>query len=105
MRVRFTKDHTAWLADQYRVHAFSKGDEYAGLFAQQLVDMQCPVEVVDEDPDVPPADDAVPDGTAKDVLDWVGDDKERAAMALDLEQAKGDNARSTLVASLTKLAG
>jgi hypothetical protein len=47
----------------------------------------------------------VPDGTAKDVLDWVGDDRQRAGQALEVEQGKGDDARSTLVARLTKLAG
>lgn len=46
----------------------------------------------------------VPDGTAKDVLDWVGDDSARAQAALSAENAKGDDARSTLVAKLTKLA-
>lgn len=46
----------------------------------------------------------VPDGTAKDVIDWVGDDRARARSALAAEQAKGDDARTTLVAKLTKLA-
>jgi hypothetical protein len=45
-----------------------------------------------------------PDGTAKDVLDWVGDNPDRALAALAAENAKGDDARSTLVARLTKLA-
>lgn len=48
---------------------------------------------------------SVPDGSAKDVIDWVGDDRDRARAALDAEQAKGDDARTTLVAKLTKLAG
>lgn len=47
----------------------------------------------------------VPDGTATDVIRWVGDDPARARQALDAEQAKGDDARSTLVAKLGKLAG
>lgn len=46
---------------------------------------------------------SVPEGSAKQVMEWVGTDPERAAMALDVEQAKGDNARSTLVAGLQKL--
>lgn len=48
---------------------------------------------------------SVPDGSARDVIDWVGDDRDRARAALDVEQAKGDDARTTLVAKLTKLAG
>lgn len=46
----------------------------------------------------------VPDGSAKDVIDWVGDDRDRARAALEAEQGKGDDARTTLVAKLTKLA-
>jgi hypothetical protein len=38
----------------------------------------------------------VPTGTIAEVKDWVGDDKERAQAALDVENAK-DNPRSTLV--------
>lgn len=59
-----------------------------------------------EEPDGPGVDtndDGVPEGSARQVMEWVGSDPERAAMALDIEQAKGDNARSTLVASLQKL--
>jgi hypothetical protein len=33
-------------------------------------------------------DGTVPDGTAEEVLDWVGEDKTRAQQALDAEQAK-----------------
>lgn len=47
----------------------------------------------------------VPDGSAKDVIDWVGEDRDRARAALDAEQARGDDARTTLVAKLAKLAG
>jgi hypothetical protein len=43
------------------------------------------------------------DGTAADVLAWVGEDPERAAEALEAEQAK-DKPRSTLVKQLEKLA-
>jgi hypothetical protein len=51
-----------------------------------------------------PADpDAVPAGTIDEVLAWVGNDKDRAARALEAEHAKGDQARSTLVAKLTAL--
>lgn len=51
-----------------------------------------------------PDPDAVPDGTIAVVLDWVGDDPEKAQRALDVEEAKGDRARSTLVADLSAIA-
>jgi hypothetical protein len=47
----------------------------------------------DEDPDVP-------DGTVNEVLDWVGDDHERAQRALQVERS-GQN-RQTLVTELEK---
>lgn len=51
-----------------------------------------------------PDPNAVPDGSATDVLTWVGEDKDRAARALAIENAK-DKPRSTLVASLEKVQG
>lgn len=42
----------------------------------------------------------VPDGTVDEVLDWVGDDPDRAQQALQAEQ-EGQN-RSTLIAELEK---
>lgn len=45
----------------------------------------------------------VPDGTADDVLAWVGDDPERASWALEVEHTR-DKPRSTLTAQLEKLA-
>lgn len=48
--------------------------------------------------------DEVPDGAANEVLAWVGDDSERAVLALTVEQAK-EKPRSTLVDQLAKLAG
>jgi len=50
-----------------------------------------------EDPD------AVPAGSIEKVLEWVGADKDRAASALDAEQAKGDKARSSLVKTLSEM--
>ncbi len=44
-----------------------------------------------------------PEGTADEVLAWVGEDAERAAAALEAEQARA-KPRSTLVAQLEKLA-
>ena len=45
---------------------------------------------------------ALPDGTSKEVLDWVGDDTDRASAALEREQAD-PQPRKTLVAALKKL--
>ena len=42
----------------------------------------------------------VPDGTTNEVLDWVGDDSERAQRALDVERT-GQN-RSGLISELEK---
>lgn len=41
----------------------------------------------------------VPEGSIAKVLDWVGDDPDRAQEALDVER-ESDNPRSTLVAQL-----
>jgi len=50
--------------------------------------------------------DHVLDGASiADVVAWVGEDPARACAALDVERAKGEKARSTLVAALEKLAG
>lgn len=51
----------------------------------------------------PAVPDAVPDGKVAEVLAWVGDDKDRAAKALEAEQAKGDKARTTLTGPLEEL--
>lgn len=46
----------------------------------------------------------VPEGSEKDVLDWVGEDKERAGLALKVEQNHA-KPRKGLVEKLQKLAG
>lgn len=57
----------------------------------------------DEEQDGPGADgDQVPDGNADAVLDWVGDDRDRAAKAIEAEKER-DNPRSTLISKLKKL--
>lgn len=48
--------------------------------------------------------DQVPDGPAKDVLAWVGDDSDRAVAALEAEETR-DQPRTTLVAALEKVVG
>ncbi|MEU5496172.1 hypothetical protein [Streptomyces griseofuscus] len=45
------------------------------------------------------------DGTIDTVLGWVGEDTARAQQALELEKAKGDKARATLLKRLEALAG
>ncbi|RSD26354.1 hypothetical protein [Amycolatopsis eburnea] len=49
----------------------------------------------------PPAGDEVPDGNAQSVLDWVGDDEDRARRALEVEQGR-EKPRTGLVAELAK---
>lgn len=49
-------------------------------------------------------DDQVPDGTAAEVLEWVGEDVDRAQRALDAELHSA-NQRTTLVAKLSSLLG
>ncbi len=46
----------------------------------------------------------VPSGSEKDVLGWVGEDRERAQAALDLEQAR-ETPRKGLAAKLQALVG
>jgi len=41
----------------------------------------------------------VPEGTVQEVLDWVGEDKDRAQKALDAESSR-DEPRTTLVSAL-----
>lgn len=45
----------------------------------------------------------VPDGTALQILDWVGVDAARAGAALKAERGKGTEARTSLIAKLEKL--
>lgn len=62
-----------------------------------------PEEVSGETPQTTaaPAVDPVPEGTAKEVLAWVGEDKERAARALVAEVEGND--RKTLVKALREI--
>jgi hypothetical protein len=62
---------------------------------------------VEEDADEPAVDvdgDGVPDGTVKQILEWVGTDRQRAAQALAVEREKEADARTTLIRDLEKLA-
>jgi hypothetical protein len=86
----------------YAVEALVEGQEVpAGEFADFLLASDAPVVVLDDStPDV--NGDGVPDGTAKDVTDWVGDNPDRAVLALTAEHAR-DKPRTTVVAALEKL--
>lgn len=50
-----------------------------------------------------PDSDEMPDGPIPAVLAWVGDDRDRAQHALDVEAAKGDAARKGIIDPLTVL--
>ncbi len=68
---------------------------------EELVEMQevekedAPVVVVEEE-------ETVPEGTVKEILAWVGDNKDRAILALEAENAK-ESPRKGLVSSLEEL--
>jgi hypothetical protein len=47
-------------------------------------------------------EETVPDGAAKDVLAWVGEDKTRAQLALDTENAR-ENPRKGVLTALKEL--
>ncbi|MFF7191773.1 hypothetical protein ACFZAR_43030 [Streptomyces sp. NPDC008222] len=123
MRARVVKEFEAYW--NYAVTLFREGAELDGDLARHCVD-NAPkghVEVVEADPEPPaPKQDAgagdggegVPDGsgsgdeppvdgTIDALMEWVGDSQERAAQALEAEQAK-DKPRSTVVKRLTALA-
>jgi hypothetical protein len=121
MRVRIVKPFAAYW--NYEVRPFAEGDEFVGDLARHLADNgpSGSVEVleadpepeVEEEPDEDPGDDSEDpeladtpfpaEGTATEVLAWVGDDSERAAVALEVERER-DKPRSTLVKQLEKLA-
>jgi hypothetical protein len=84
--------------------ALRKGQEVKGSLAAMLLEQASTrVSRVDAEPEAPPAELDIT-AVAADVLAWVGSDPDRAATALEAENAKGESARSTLVAALKKLA-
>lgn len=126
MRVRMLKAARAYW--NYAVTDFPAGEEFDGDLARHLAANAEPgtVEVLEADPEPEPEaldepdngleddedegelpesdepDELVIDAKADDVLAWVGDDPERAGVALAAELAK-DKPRSVLVKALTKL--
>lgn len=100
----------------YGLIPLAKGEEVSGGLALFLLETGSAVDPVDDDakawrpvgyqepepePEVPADLDI--EASAAAVLAWVGDDPERAAEALEAEQAK-DKPRSTLVKQLEKTA-
>jgi hypothetical protein len=101
MQVTVTKTFKVYW--NYQVWPLAEGETVSGDLADYLLKTGSPVEEVPAGPAVDVNVDGVPDGTIAQVQEWVGDDRDRAALALTAEQAKGDGARSTLVAALDKL--
>lgn len=101
MPVVATEPFRVWW--NYTMHELAAGDVVPdGEFADHLRATGVPVvEQTDTTPDVD--GDGVPDGTAKDVLGWVGNDPARAALALAAEGRRGAP-RKALSAELEKLA-
>lgn len=87
----------------YQVWHLVAGEEVSGGLADYLLATSSPVEQTSPGPAEDLDGDGVPDGTRDQVLEWVGDDRQRAQAAWDAEVAKGDKARSTLLATLEQL--
>jgi hypothetical protein len=87
----------------YQVWDLAKGEQVDGGLADYLLETGSPVEELGAGPPADTDGDGVPDGTITQVQEWVGEDRDRAALALAAEQARGDKARGTLVAALDKL--
>jgi hypothetical protein len=91
----------------YQVWHLAKGETVSGELADYLLATGSKVEAIltdpPADPDPEPEPDEVPEGTVAEIQAWVGDDRDRAMLALTAELAKGDDARTTLVAALDKL--
>ena len=126
MRVRVLKQFTAYW--NYAITEFREGAELEGEQARHFADNapEGSVEVLEADPEPPapkePGDggeggqdpngsgkgagDGEPpvDGTIDALMAWVNGDKDRAARALEAEQAK-DKPRSTVVKRLSALVG
>lgn len=113
-RVRVTTATKAYWPKTCQVLEFKTGEEVIGELADYLATSGVGVEVLDvvpevepEDPDGPGVDidgDGVPEGSAKQVLAWVGDDPVRAAAALEAE-AHREKPRTTLAGDLGRITG
>lgn len=115
MRVVVTEAFRAYLNMQ--PETFAEGQELKGSTAAYFLEVGAAVEPIDGEARDHLAGLGAPDGpveqeppaeldieaSAAVVLSWVGEDRERAAAALEAEQAK-EKPRSTLVKALEKLA-
>lgn len=85
----------------------SDTDPYAGPVVENARETapekeETPVETPVTAPDEPVVETSeVPEGSIKTVLEWVGDDKDRAQSALDAEKAGQE--RSTLISKLEEI--
>jgi hypothetical protein len=85
------------------------GEVHDGLAARHLVATNADVTVLDEKPAAGPEQAVAGDqldisGKISDVLAWVGVDEARALEAHAAEEAKGDKARTRLLAQLEEIA-
>ena len=116
MRVRVSKRFSAYW--NYAIAEFREGEELVGEQARHFLDNTPAgtVEVLEADPEPKQAEPEAPaapvqqngdeppvDGTADELMTWVDGDRDRAARALEAEQAK-DKPRSTVVKRLAALA-
>lgn len=90
-------------------YSVEAGSVHEGLAARHLVATNADVTVLDEEPAAGPEQVAAGnelDISAKisDVLAWVGTDEARALEAHAAEEAKGDKARTRLLAQLEEIA-
>jgi hypothetical protein len=81
---------------------FPDGDAASDVMQVSFPDGVGPAEVLEDPPQG--IGDEVPDGTVDEVLDWVGDDKTRAVMALHVERDR-DRPRVGVVEPLERLVG
>jgi hypothetical protein len=109
MRVQANRDITFFY--EMVPYTVTAGQVVDGVGAEHLVATGADVTVLDEEPAVAaePEKPAAVDGldiSAKidDVLAWVGDDPERALEARAAEEARGDKARTRLLAQLEEIA-
>jgi hypothetical protein len=87
----------------YGLHPLAEGEEIpAGEFADHLLATGAPVVEVESGPAADTDGDGVPDGSIAQVLDWVGSDLDKAALARAAESLK-ETPRKGLLDALEKL--
>ena len=115
MRVTADESFTAVIYGGQMLN-ITKGDVLKGDVANYLLDSGAPVMANESDEqaeelvtdsgateEVEETDELNIDGKIEDVLAWVGADADRALEAHSAEEARGDKARSTLLAKLAEL--